>query len=72
VAGNKEVLALRACAEESKDGRACVLQALRKKFYQTLISAQPTHELFYPQTLMRTARKAQEEASPPPVRMQEA
>lgn len=31
VAGNKEVLALRACAEESKDGWACLLQDLRKR-----------------------------------------
>ncbi len=30
-AGNKEVLALRACAEESKDGWACLLQDLRSR-----------------------------------------
>jgi putative transposase len=29
--GNKEVLALRACAEESKDGWACLLQDLRSR-----------------------------------------
>jgi putative transposase len=29
--GNKEVLALRACAEESKDGWACLLQDLRRR-----------------------------------------
>jgi putative transposase len=29
--GNKEVLALRACAEESKDGWACLLQDLRTR-----------------------------------------
>jgi putative transposase len=31
LAGNKEVLALRACAEESKDGWVCLLQDLRKR-----------------------------------------
>ncbi len=31
LAGNKEVLALRACAEESKDGWACLLQDLRTR-----------------------------------------
>lgn len=31
LAGNKEVLALRACAEEDKDGWACLLQDLRKR-----------------------------------------
>ncbi len=31
LAGNKEVLALRACAEESKDGWACLLQDLRSR-----------------------------------------
>ncbi len=31
LAGNKEVLALRACAEESKDGWACLLQDLRAR-----------------------------------------
>ena len=31
VEGNKEVLALRACAEESKDGWACLLQDLRSR-----------------------------------------
>ncbi len=30
-AGNKEVLALRACAEEDKDGWACLLQDLRSR-----------------------------------------
>jgi putative transposase len=30
-AGNKEVLALRACAEEDKDGWGCLLQDLRKR-----------------------------------------
>ncbi len=30
-AGNKEVLALRACAEEDQDGWACLLQALRSR-----------------------------------------
>lgn len=29
--GNKEVLALRACAEESKDGWQCLLQDLRNR-----------------------------------------
>jgi putative transposase len=29
--GNKEVLALRACAEEDKDGWACLLQDLRSR-----------------------------------------
>src|SRR5437763_10900258 len=29
--GNKEVLALRACAEEDKDGWACLLQDLRRR-----------------------------------------
>src|SRR5207248_9944815 len=29
--GNKEVLALRACAEESKDGWVCLLQDLRRR-----------------------------------------
>jgi len=29
--GNKEVLALRACAEESKDGWSCLLQDLRNR-----------------------------------------
>ncbi len=31
LAGNKEVLALRACAEEDKDGWACLLQDLRSR-----------------------------------------
>ena len=31
LAGNKEVLALRACAEEDKDGWACLLHDLRKR-----------------------------------------
>src|SRR5579864_6191330 len=31
LAGNKEVLALRACAEEDKDGWACLLQDLRRR-----------------------------------------
>ncbi len=31
LAGNKEVLALRACAEESKEGWACLLQDLRTR-----------------------------------------
>lgn len=31
LAGNKEVLALRACAEESKDGWVCLLQDLRRR-----------------------------------------
>jgi putative transposase len=31
MAGNKEVLGLRACAEEDKDGWACLLQDLRKR-----------------------------------------
>jgi putative transposase len=31
LAGNKEVLALRACAEESKDGWVCLLQDMRKR-----------------------------------------
>jgi putative transposase len=31
LAGNKEVLALRACAEESKEGWACLLQDLRSR-----------------------------------------
>lgn len=31
VAGNKEVLSLRACAEESEDGWACLLQDLRTR-----------------------------------------
>ncbi len=31
LAGNKEVLALRACAEEDKDGWACLLQDLRTR-----------------------------------------
>ncbi len=31
LAGNKEVLALRACAEESKDGWVCLLQDLRTR-----------------------------------------
>jgi putative transposase len=31
LAGNKEVLVLRACAEESKDGWVCLLQDLRKR-----------------------------------------
>jgi putative transposase len=31
LAGNKEVLADRACAEEDKDGWACLLQDLRKR-----------------------------------------
>jgi transposase-like protein len=31
LSGNKEVLALRACAEESKDGWACLLQDLRRR-----------------------------------------
>ena len=31
LAGNKEVLALRACAEEDKDGWACLLQDLRAR-----------------------------------------
>ncbi len=31
LAGNKEVLALRACAEEGKDGWACLLQDLRSR-----------------------------------------
>jgi len=31
MAGNKEVLALRACAEESKDGWACLLQDVRRR-----------------------------------------
>jgi len=31
LAGNKEVLTLRACAEEDKDGWACLLQDLRKR-----------------------------------------
>jgi putative transposase len=31
LAGNKEVLALRACAEEDKDGWACLLQDLRER-----------------------------------------
>ena len=31
LAGHKEVLALRACAEESKDGWACLLQDLRRR-----------------------------------------
>ncbi len=31
LAGNKEVLALRACAEESKDGWACLLQDVRSR-----------------------------------------
>ncbi len=29
--GNKEVLALRACAEEDKEGWACLLQDLRRR-----------------------------------------
>jgi transposase-like protein len=31
MAGNKEVLALRACAEENKDGWVSVLQDLRRR-----------------------------------------
>src|ERR1700680_1894817 len=31
LAGNKEVLALRACAEEDKDGWSCLLQDLRRR-----------------------------------------
>jgi putative transposase len=31
LSGNKEVLALRACAEESKDGWVCLLQDLRRR-----------------------------------------
>ena len=31
LAGNKEVLALRTCAEEEKDGWACLLQDLRSR-----------------------------------------
>ena len=31
LAGHKEVLALRACAEEDKDGWECLLQDLRKR-----------------------------------------
>jgi len=31
LAGNKEVLALRACAEESQEGWACLLQDLRSR-----------------------------------------
>jgi putative transposase len=31
LAGNKEVLALRACAEEDKDGWACLLHDLRSR-----------------------------------------
>ncbi len=31
LAGNKEVLALRACAEEDKEGWACLLQDLRSR-----------------------------------------
>jgi putative transposase len=31
LAGNKEVLALRACAEESKEGWACLLQDVRSR-----------------------------------------
>jgi putative transposase len=31
LAGNKEVLALRACAEEDKEGWACLLQDLRTR-----------------------------------------
>ena len=31
LAGNKEVLALRACAQEDKDGWACLLQDLRRR-----------------------------------------
>ena len=31
LAGNKEVLALRACAEENKDGWACLLQDVRRR-----------------------------------------
>ena len=31
LAGNKEVLALRACAEESKDGWSCLLQDMRTR-----------------------------------------
>jgi putative transposase len=29
--GNKEIIAMRACAEESKDGWMCVLQDLRTR-----------------------------------------